>query len=90
MRFYSFLLVLLMTMPSVALAKKIKPNEFRMNTKTVNGQFQVFGSFGSQWTAGEAKANAGNACAQAGKKLTSFKTGASNSRDGTSFFAVCE
>lgn len=66
-----------------------KDNFFSFKTKVVQGQLQMHGHYGKNWSAEEVRASLGRDCAGAGKTLVALQLGDVHRRKGQSFVAVC-
>lgn len=66
-----------------------KDNFFNYSTKNVQGQVQLRGHFGKNWTPAEVQKWISPDCKAMGKKVTAFQLGEMHKRKGQAFVAVC-
>ncbi|WP_300013110.1 hypothetical protein [uncultured Roseobacter sp.] len=66
-----------------------KDNFFSFKTKVVQGQLQMHGHYGKNWTETEVRKSLERDCAGAGKTLAALQLGEVHKRKGQSFVGVC-
>lgn len=66
-----------------------KDNFFSFKTKVVQGQLQMHGHYGKNWTETEVRKSLERDCAGVSKKLAAFQQGEVHKRKGQSFVGVC-